>query len=55
LIAEHKFAPLSVENSNILLKNLGSDKTVDGPTSLADIYNIDEELFRVENNKKIGF
>jgi hypothetical protein len=55
LIAEHKFTPLSVENSNILLKNLGSSKTVEGPTSLADIYNIDEELFRVENNKKIGF
>lgn len=55
LICEHKFEPLSVEDSNKLLKHLGKEKTVDKPTTLADIYNIDEELVRVENKTKIGF
>jgi len=55
LIAEHKFAPLSVENANRLLKKLGSEKTVDKPTSLADIYNIDEDVFKVDNKQQIGF
>ncbi len=55
LICEHKFTPLSVENSNKLLKHLGKTKTVDKPTSLADIYHIDEDLARVENKTQIGF
>ncbi len=55
LICEHKFELLSVENSNKLLKHLGKEKTVDKPMSLADIYNIDEDLVRVENKTKIGF
>jgi hypothetical protein len=55
LIVEHKFTPLSIENSNKLLKYLGKEKTVDKPTSLADIYNIDEDLIKVENKQKIGF
>lgn len=55
LIVEHKFTPLSVENSNKLLKHLGKEKMVDKPTSLADIYNIDEELIKVDNKQKIGF
>lgn len=55
LIAEHKFTPLSVEESNKLLIHNGSEKRVDKPTSLADIYNIDEDLIRVEDNQKIGF
>jgi ATP-dependent 26S proteasome regulatory subunit len=55
LICEHKFTPLSVENSNKLLKHLGKTKTVDKPTSLADIYHIDEDLTRVENKTQIGF
>jgi hypothetical protein len=46
---------LSIENSNKLLKYLGKEKTVDKPTSLADIYNIDEDLIKVENKQKIGF
>lgn len=55
LIAEHKFSPLSVESANLLLEHLGKTNKVDKPMSLADIYNIDEELIKVENNKKIGF
>lgn len=55
LICEHKFGPLSVEDSNELLKHLGKEKTVDKPTTLADIYNIDEDVVRVENKKQIGF
>jgi len=55
LICEHKFEPLSIEESNKLLKHLGKKKTVDKPTTLADIYNIDEDVVRVENKKQIGF
>ena len=55
LICEHKFSSLSVEDSNKLLKHLGKEKTVDKPTTLADIYNIDEDLVRVENKTQIGF
>jgi hypothetical protein len=56
LIAEHKFGPLSVENANKLLKHLGKKNTVDKPIPLSDIYNIDEEVFKVENKQtSIGF
>jgi len=56
LIAEHKFSNLSVADSNALLKYLGKDNKVTVPTSLADIYNIDTEIFKEDDNvKKIGF
>lgn len=56
LIAEHKFTNLSVEDTNILLKHLGKNNTVTVATSLADIYNIDTEIFKEDDNsKKIGF
>ncbi len=55
LIAEHKFDKLSAEESNILLKHLGKDYEVWQATSLADIYNIDVELIKVDNKSKIGF
>lgn len=56
LIAEHKFSNLSVEESNKLLKHIGKDHVVTSATSLADIYNIDTEIFKESENKKtIGF
>ena len=56
LIAEHKFTNLSVVDSNILLEHLGKEQKVTVPTSLADIYNIDTEIFKEDDNKKqIGF
>jgi hypothetical protein len=55
LICEHKFEALTVEESNELLKSLGKEKTVEKPTTLADIYNIDEDVVRVENKNQIGF
>jgi hypothetical protein len=55
LIAEHKFTNLSVTDSNVLLKHLGKNNTVNVATSLADIYNIDVELFKEEETKQIGF
>jgi SpoVK/Ycf46/Vps4 family AAA+-type ATPase len=55
LIAEHKFGLLSVDNVNKLLKHLGKENTVDKPMPLSDIYNIDEETFKVENKQNIGF
>ena len=56
LIAEHKFEKLSSEDTNRLLEYLGKEKRVDKAMSLADIYNIDEEVYKTENNKSsIGF
>ena len=56
LIAEHKFENLSAEETNKLLKHLGKDYQVDKSMSLADIYNIDVEIFKSTNNgSKIGF
>lgn len=55
LIAEHKFEVLSVENTNKLLKHIEKDVITTIPMSLADIYNIDVEVFRVNNKSKMGF
>jgi hypothetical protein len=56
LIAEHKFEKLSVDETNRLLEHLNKEKRVDKGMTLADIYNIDEEIYKTENNKNsIGF
>jgi ATP-dependent 26S proteasome regulatory subunit len=56
LIAEHKFKPLSIEDTNNLIKFLDKNYESDTEMCLADIYNIDVESYKVENkNKKIGF
>jgi hypothetical protein len=55
LIAEHKFENLSVENTNKLFKHINKDVETTIPMSLADIYNIDVEVFRASNKTKIGF
>jgi hypothetical protein len=56
LLIEHHFNLLSVEDSNALLKNLGSKRKTDVPMTLADIYN-EEENFHKEQEKKskVGF
>ena len=55
LIAEHKFTKLSVEETTKLLKHLEKDYEVSDGMTLADIYNIDVELFKSTNKSKIGF
>lgn len=55
LIAEHKFENLSVEDTNKLFKHIEKDVTSEIPMSLADIYNVDVEVFRASNKSKIGF
>lgn len=56
LIAEHKFGPLSVDETNKLLKHLNKDETSDKGLTLADIYNIDSDVVRItKQTKKIGF
>lgn len=55
LIAEHKFGKLNVEETNKLLKHLGKEETVNEEMVLADIYNIDVELYKTNNKSKIGF
>lgn len=56
LIAEHKFDKLSIEDTNNLLKNLGKDYISDEPMCLADIYNIDVEVYKTEEKTtRIGF
>jgi hypothetical protein len=55
LIAEHKFDKLSIEETNKLLKRLKKNHISEESMCLADIYNIDVELFKVDNKSKIGF
>jgi hypothetical protein len=55
LIAEHKFGKLDVNDTNKLLKHLKKDHEVSEGMTLADIYNIDVELFKATNKSKIGF
>lgn len=56
LITEHKFKKLSIEEGNILLESLGKNHKIDEEMSLADIYNIDEEIYKTNNQRNsIGF
>jgi hypothetical protein len=55
LIAEHKFDKLTIDETNKLLKHLKKDHVSEESMSLADIYNIDVELIKVDNKSKIGF
>ena len=53
---EHHFEPLSEEASNKVLENIGSDRKASGPTTLADLYNSDENFHeKKEEKKKVGF
>jgi hypothetical protein len=56
LIAEHKFEKLSVDETNKLLKHLEKNRVSEEGMVLADIYNIDTEVYKTSNKgKKIGF
>lgn len=55
LIAEHKFEKLSVDDTNKLLKKIGKDYVSKEGMVLADIYNIDVEVFKSQTENKIGF
>ena len=55
LICEHRFDKLSIEETNILLKHLNKGIESKEGLSLADIYNIEVEMYRSSSPKKIGF
>lgn len=55
LIAEHKFDKLSIEETNRLLKFLKKEYISEEEMVLADIYNINEEMYKVVEDNKIGF
>ena len=56
LIAEHKFEKLTVEETNKLLVSLGKHNVSEEAMCLADIYNIDTEVYKTETKEnKIGF
>jgi ATP-dependent 26S proteasome regulatory subunit len=56
LIVEHHFSPLDSDAANALLKSVGSDRRVDGPTTLAEIYNPDDNFHEEQEDKKrVGF
>jgi len=55
LIAEHKFENLSVMDTNKLLKHIEKDFKSKESMCLADIYNIDIEVYKTPNKSKIGF
>lgn len=54
LIAEHKFEKLKVNETNKLLKHLKKDHVSNEEMSLADIYNIDVEIYKTNKTSKIG-
>jgi len=54
LIAEHKFELLSIDDTNKLLKHLNKNFISSEPMSLADIYNIDVEVYKSKTKSKIG-
>ena len=56
LIAEWKFDALSVEDSNKLLKSIGREDVTNKPLTLTEIYNMDEEVNVVQEERRtIGF
>lgn len=55
LIAEHKFEKLSIEDTKKLLKSLKKEHEINEPMCLADIYNIDVEVYKSNKSSKIGF
>lgn len=55
LIAEYKFRELSVEKSNSYLQSIGKESRVTKPTSLAQLTNISSQIFKEEEERKIGF
>jgi len=56
LIAEWKFDALSVEDTNKLLKSIGREDKADKPLTLTEIYNMDEEVNVVQEERRaIGF
>lgn len=55
LIAEYKFEKLSLTETEKLLKSLKKDFYVSEGMCLADIYNIDVEIFKTNKTNKIGF
>lgn len=56
LIAEWKFDALKVEDTNKLLESLGREDRSNKPLTLTEIYNIDEEVNVVQEEKRsIGF
>lgn len=57
LIAEHKFEALTTDESNKLLKNLGSDYVTKEPMTLTEIYNYKDKHYVSEDQTKrpIGF
>lgn len=55
LIAEHKFDKLSIEETNRLLKSIGKDYISKEEMTLSDIYNIDVEIYKSDDEYKIGF
>lgn len=55
LICEHRFDKLNVEETNILLDHLNKGVKSNEGLSLADIYNIDVEMYRSSEPKRIGF
>lgn len=56
LIAEHKFEKLSIDETNKLLVSLGKANISEEGMCLADIYNIDTEVYKTETKEnKIGF
>lgn len=55
LLVEHHFELLPADMANKLLESMGSERRVSDPTSLAEIYNPDDNFHEEEHKRKVGF
>lgn len=51
----YEFKELSTEKSNILLQKIGQTKTVSVPTSLANLFNMEDDNNIIPTKKTVGF
>ena len=55
LFIEHHFKALPVENCNKILEGLKVDRKADGPMTLAEIFNEEDNYHEEEEERKVGF
>lgn len=55
LLVEHHFKALSADDSNKLLKKIGSKRKTDKPMTLAEIYNEEDNFHEEKEQRKVGF
>ena len=55
IIARYEFKPLTIQKSSLLTSRMYKVSKIDHPMTLAEIYNMPEDDYSVQRNRKIGF